>query len=144
METTMPILTDQPQRALADIEPIVVRPRIACRMLGGIGSEHLWQLINSGELESYLDGRARRITVASIKRHIARQLEAAKHAAAARPLPRVSRPTPAAQSRTTDAELVQTARRGPALRADKKIERERRHARRSRGEASKPVEVDHA
>jgi hypothetical protein len=83
-------MTDKPQRALSDIEPIVVRPRIACRMLGGIGAEHLWHLINSGELESYLDGRARRITVASIKAHIARQLAKDPHDPSA--------PAPAAQS----------------------------------------------
>jgi hypothetical protein len=45
-------------------------------MLGNCGTERLWELINSGELESYLDGRARRITVASIKAHIARKLAA--------------------------------------------------------------------
>jgi hypothetical protein len=61
-------------RLFDDVEPLLVRPRVARRMLGNIGTERLWELINSGELESYLDGRARRITVASIKAHIASRL----------------------------------------------------------------------
>jgi hypothetical protein len=60
------------------IEPIVVRPRAARTMLGNCSEDELYRLIGSGALESYLDGRRRLITVASIKAHIARGLAGAK------------------------------------------------------------------
>lgn len=53
---------------------LVVRPRIAREMLGGCGLERLYRLLNSGELESFRDGRARYVTVASIEGYIARRL----------------------------------------------------------------------
>jgi hypothetical protein len=62
------------QDALASVEALVVRPRVARRMLGDCGNERLWQLINSGEIRSFLDGKARRISVPSIKEYIDRQL----------------------------------------------------------------------
>jgi hypothetical protein len=102
------------------IEPIVVRPRIARAMLGGIGTEHLWQLINSGDLESYLDGRARRITVASIRAHIARQLGATKQevrdAAASANVGKAAKPAPAAPSNAGRRSRLapQTSRSQPA------------------------------
>jgi hypothetical protein len=43
-------------------------------MLGGIGEEGLYKLINSGEIKSYLDGKRRLIIVQSIEEHIARRL----------------------------------------------------------------------
>jgi excisionase family DNA binding protein len=55
------------------LEPLVVAPRQACILLS-VGNTRLYQLISSGELESYLDGRARRITMQSIHRRIARLL----------------------------------------------------------------------
>ena len=58
---------------------IVVQPRVAQRMLGGIGTNQLWALLNSGTIESYLDdGGRRRILVASIHAHVARMLAQAK------------------------------------------------------------------
>jgi excisionase family DNA binding protein len=62
--------------ASANSDPLAVRPRDACRLLS-VGNTRLYQLIGSGELETYLDGRARRITMASIKQYIARRLTAA-------------------------------------------------------------------
>jgi hypothetical protein len=59
---------------LAAPNPLVVRPRAARRMLGNCSEESLWQLINSRQLESYLDGRARLITVASIEAYVQRKL----------------------------------------------------------------------
>ena len=53
----------------ADLEPLVVTPREACRLLS-IGNTRLYELIGAGELESYLDGRARRVTMASIRARI--------------------------------------------------------------------------
>ena len=59
------------------VEPIVVRPRQACILLG-CGMTYLFNLLNEGELESYLDGRSRLITLASIKARIARKLAEAQ------------------------------------------------------------------
>jgi len=41
-----------------------------------MGREQLYKLINSGELESYTEGRARKIEVASIKEYIRRKIDA--------------------------------------------------------------------
>jgi excisionase family DNA binding protein len=54
--------------------PLVVAPREACRMLS-IGLTRLYELLHHGHLESYRDGGSRRITVASIKAYVGRQLE---------------------------------------------------------------------
>jgi hypothetical protein len=96
--------TIEARRVFDDVEPLVVRPRVARRMLGNCGTERLWELINSGEIESYLDGKARRITVSSIKAHIARQLAAAAKANAAEPRRR-GRPAKA-QARTESREAL--------------------------------------
>jgi hypothetical protein len=42
----------------------------------GCGITRLYELINSGELVSFKDGKSRKITTASIKAYIARQLQA--------------------------------------------------------------------
>lgn len=56
-------------------ETLVVPPRIAKRMLG-CGTTRLYDLLNRGELQSYRDGKSRRIVVESLKAYIARQIEA--------------------------------------------------------------------
>jgi excisionase family DNA binding protein len=53
--------------------PKLVRPRAARAMLG-CSAERLYRLLNAHELESFRDGRARRISVASIDRYIAQRL----------------------------------------------------------------------
>jgi excisionase family DNA binding protein len=53
------------------IEPLAVPPRQACLLLG-IGNTRLYQLIDAGELVSYNEGRARRVTMASIRARVAR------------------------------------------------------------------------
>jgi hypothetical protein len=58
-----------------EIEPLVVKPKVAWRMLG-CGNTRGYELIAAGELESFTDGRSRKITVASIKRYIERRLAA--------------------------------------------------------------------
>jgi len=63
---------------ISEATPLVVSPRVACVMLN-IGTTRLYQLIGAGELDSYLDGRVRRITVESIRRRIARLLVASGH-----------------------------------------------------------------
>ena len=53
------------------LEPRAVSPRQACLLLG-IGNTRLYQLIGNRELVAYKDGRARRITLASIRDRVAR------------------------------------------------------------------------
>ena len=62
---------------VAPVEPIVVRPKQACALLG-CGLTYLFDLLKKGELESYRDGRSRLITLASIKARIARKLAEAQ------------------------------------------------------------------
>jgi hypothetical protein len=57
------------------------------------GNTRLYELLKNNELESYLDGRSRKIIVASIHRYIARRLEAEKTAVAT-PRPRRQRSRP--------------------------------------------------
>jgi hypothetical protein len=45
--------------------PFAVSPKVACRMLD-CGPTRLFELIRSGEVQSFKDGRNRKITVASI------------------------------------------------------------------------------
>jgi excisionase family DNA binding protein len=61
----------------ADIMPLVVRPKDACKLLS-CSHRRLYELIMSGEVESYLDGRARRILVASISAYVERKLNQTK------------------------------------------------------------------
>src|SRR5215471_1278742 len=67
------------QRQMSDntsseiVEPLAVRPKTAWRMLG-CGNSHGYGLLARGELDSYTDGSARKITVASIKSYIERRL----------------------------------------------------------------------
>ena len=61
----------------SSVEPLVVRPKQACILLG-CGLTYLFDLLNKGELESYRDGRSRLITLASIKARIARKLAEAQ------------------------------------------------------------------
>jgi excisionase family DNA binding protein len=59
-----------------DSEPLVVKATRACQMLC-CGRTHLYKLISEKELDSFLDGGSRKITVESIHRYVARQLAAA-------------------------------------------------------------------
>jgi len=61
------------RRKSGDVAPLLVRPRSAWKMLG-CGNTHGYELLASGELESFLDGRSRKITVESIHRYIQRRL----------------------------------------------------------------------
>jgi hypothetical protein len=65
---------------LVDLEPLVVSPGIAARKLNE-SRNRIYERINSGELESYKDGGARKITMASIRALIQRKLEASRLAA---------------------------------------------------------------
>jgi len=62
---------------VAPVEPMVVRPKQACILLG-CGLTNLFKMLNDGELESYRDGRSRLITLSSIKARVARKLAEAR------------------------------------------------------------------
>jgi hypothetical protein len=59
---------------VSDLEPLVVSPKGARRMLN-CGQTRLFELIAARELDSFLDGRSRKITVDSIYRYVRRRLE---------------------------------------------------------------------
>jgi excisionase family DNA binding protein len=57
----------------AQPSPLAVPPLEAARLLS-LGMTKIYRLMRAGELESYRDGRARRITMRSIHNHMARRL----------------------------------------------------------------------
>jgi hypothetical protein len=63
----------------SDVEPLVVKPKTAWKLLR-CGNTRGYELLARGELQSFKDGRSRKITVASIKAFVARQLAAASSA----------------------------------------------------------------
>jgi len=60
---------------------LAVSPRRAGQMTG-YGLTRVYELINSGEWESFKDGKSRRVIVASMRAYIARQVAATKADAA--------------------------------------------------------------
>ncbi|MDB5616591.1 MAG: DNA-binding protein excisionase family [Tardiphaga sp.] len=72
----------QPQGITIDA-PLVASPNQAMKALL-VSRATLYSLINDGELESYTEGRSRRITVDSINAYVKRRL-AAEAARRARP-----------------------------------------------------------
>jgi excisionase family DNA binding protein len=56
---------------------LVASPNTAMRLLD-CSREKLYKLINSGELDSYCEGRSRKITVVSIHALVERRLAAAR------------------------------------------------------------------
>jgi hypothetical protein len=62
-----------PNTSLNDDVRLAVSPRRAWHMLDR-GNTHGYALLKAGKLQSYLDGRSRRITVASIRHYIAERL----------------------------------------------------------------------
>ena len=59
---------------MEEVGPVAVPPHTAFAMLG-IGVTKGYQLINSGDLDAFKIGRATRITTASIRAYVARQLQ---------------------------------------------------------------------
>ena len=57
------------------VAPLAVPPSQAALMLS-MGISRLYRLLRTGVLQSYRDGRSRRVVVTSIHDHIARQLAA--------------------------------------------------------------------
>jgi len=70
-----------------NVKPLVVRPKEAERMLD-TSHDRLYQLIASGDIQSYLDGSSRKILVSSIEAFIQRKLEASKGQYSRSPQPR--------------------------------------------------------
>jgi len=62
-----------PPSSQPSLEPLAVRLKTAWALLE-CGHTHGYKLIEAGELDSFVDGTARKITMASIKSYIARQL----------------------------------------------------------------------
>ncbi len=62
----------------APIEPLVVKPKVAWKMLA-CSNTHGYELLAAGELDSFLDGRSRKITVESIHRYIQLRLGDGPH-----------------------------------------------------------------
>jgi excisionase family DNA binding protein len=60
------------------IEPLLVKPKIAWKMLA-CGNTKGYELLAAGELDSFRDGRSRKITVESIHRYIQRRLTQEQH-----------------------------------------------------------------
>jgi hypothetical protein len=73
-----------------DLEPLAVSPRQTGQLLN-IGLTRVWQLIGSGELETYWEGTSRKVTMRSIRTRHERQLAAARGTEAI-PQPRRRRP----------------------------------------------------
>ena len=61
--------------ALSHDEPIVVSPRRARHLLD-CGNTRFYELLAARELESFKDGKSRKVTMASIKAYVARRLAA--------------------------------------------------------------------
>jgi hypothetical protein len=59
----------------SEILPLVVKPKEARRMLA-CSHTRIYELMNAGEIQSFTDGRSRKITVASIHHYIAKRLAA--------------------------------------------------------------------
>jgi hypothetical protein len=67
----------KPAKPSINVRPLVVGTAEA-RRLGGWGKTRLFKLIAAGELDSFLDGRVRRVTLESIEARIHRKLQEAK------------------------------------------------------------------
>jgi len=87
---------------LDELVPLVVKPKTAWRLLACSNTKG-YELLAAGELESFLDGRSRKITVASIHALIARRLAAEKAATAERAR---SRPSQRRTARKPDGEAA--------------------------------------
>jgi excisionase family DNA binding protein len=65
------------QRPVLDERALVTSVEGACILLDE-GKDGIYDLVRSGELESYLDGKRRRITMASIRKRVERKVAAGR------------------------------------------------------------------
>ncbi len=56
-------------------KPFAVSVKKGCALIDN-GPTRLYELINSGEIESYRDGKSRKVVVASLEAYVARQIAA--------------------------------------------------------------------
>jgi hypothetical protein len=70
MERTMAAMVTE---EFQNIAPLVVSPKAACLLID-CSTTRLYELLNSGEISSYRDGKSRKIIVASLKDLIERRL----------------------------------------------------------------------
>jgi hypothetical protein len=75
--TTIATATAPVDEIVDQVKALVVGTREAQRM-GGWGKTKLFELIRSGELQSFMDGSVRRITTASIRARVRRKLKEAQ------------------------------------------------------------------
>jgi hypothetical protein len=73
----MPHLRRKTSVNIDAIERLAVTPKVAGAMLG-YGKTRIFKLLKNGELDSFVDGGARRVLTASIKAYIERRLAASK------------------------------------------------------------------
>jgi hypothetical protein len=73
--------------ARPDLGPLIVKPQEARRMLA-CSNTRLYELLAERELDSFLDGRSRKITVESIRRYIVRRLASTDNSVSTKAQPR--------------------------------------------------------
>jgi hypothetical protein len=83
----MPVFINTP----ADLGPLVVKPKVAWKMLA-CSNTRGYELLAAGQLDSFLDGRSRKITVQSIHRYIAQRVASAQGTTAQSPRRKRGRP----------------------------------------------------
>jgi aspartate-semialdehyde dehydrogenase len=100
METKMALIPEP-----IEIEPLAVSPKKAGALID-VGTTRLYHLIGTGEVESFRDGKSRKIIFASLKAYIARQIaaEAAK--------PRIGWTDRATEARMSKKNASRSRRRG--------------------------------
>jgi hypothetical protein len=64
-----------PPRVEIPVEPLAVRAKDACIMLG-CSLNHLYRLLGTGDVVGFRDGGARRVLVKSIRQYVERRLDA--------------------------------------------------------------------
>jgi hypothetical protein len=85
----MPVSSTTP----ADVGPLVVKPKVAWQMLA-CSNTRGYELLAAGALDSFLDGRSRKITVESIHRYIAQRVASTQGTTAQSKSPRRKRGRP--------------------------------------------------
>jgi excisionase family DNA binding protein len=74
--------TPSAKQTQRDSLPLVVKPAAAAAMLS-VSRTRLYELLKAKELQSFKDGASRKVTVASIREYVTRQLGASNTVKAA-------------------------------------------------------------
>jgi excisionase family DNA binding protein len=88
--------------------PLVVSPRQACQLLS-VGLTRLYELLKAGELDSFLVGRSRRVTLASIHAYIELHRAAACREPTPMDSPRASSEKPRSSVTSFESTFADTA-----------------------------------